>query len=47
MDVAKTLVKTESSNWKLVIAATGVGFGVLSLIFMSLYFARFASVMVW
>ena len=31
----------------MVIAATGVVFGLLSLVFMSLNFARFSSAMVW
>ena len=47
MEVAKTLVKTENSNRKMMILIVGIVFGLFAFIFEGLWFARLMSVGIW
>lgn len=47
MEVAKTLVKTENSNRKMMILIVGIVFGLFAFIMEGLWFARLQSVLIW
>ena len=47
MEVAKTLVKTENSNRKMMILIVGIVFGLFAFIMEGLWFARLQSAMIW
>ena len=47
MEVAKTMVKTENSNRKMLIIIGGIVFGLFAFIMEGLWFARLQSAMIW
>ena len=47
MEVAKTMIKTENKNKKMMLIIGGIVFGLFAFIFEGLWFARLMSVGIW